>query len=87
MGYTLLEEKQFGNARAVFIKLLAMRSSSTLGLIGLAVAELRVGNLRESLALLKEANIVDPHNPELWGYATIVAVKLNKIELANQSLK
>lgn len=77
--------KQF-EAKDYFLRACRLHATAS-SWLGLGVACYNMAQFSEAEEALAEANIYDPHNPEVWGWLTILSLKTAKSVEAESSYK
>ncbi|EDV28658.1 uncharacterized protein TRIADDRAFT_51790 [Trichoplax adhaerens] len=81
-----LGEKLYENAKNTFL-LACKHSPSCLSWLGVGIACYRMGDLSEAEEALSEANVLNNHDAEVWGYLSLVCLRTNREEEAEQAYK
>ncbi|CAD8056778.1 unnamed protein product [Paramecium primaurelia] len=88
LGSIYINEKQFGNARAVFTKACQINENSSLSWMGLGISSHECGKYKEAEDALRMANLYEPTNDTVWGYIALNCLKDGKrFRDANSALK
>ena len=82
----LAGENNFSDARKHYL-MAAEVCPTAVAWTGVGVCSLRLGQLEEAEDALAEANLLDPRNPEVWGYLSLLCLQSNRQLEAEQSFK
>jgi Flp pilus assembly protein TadD len=55
--------------------------------LGAGIASLRLGDLKAADLAFTEANILDPHNPLVWGFLTLICLQSERVTEAETALQ
>ena len=72
-GYQQFDKENFEAARMILYKAATANPKSILSWLGLGRACYKLGQFDDAANALKEANILDPQNSEVWCYLALVA--------------
>lgn len=86
MGTQYLQISKFYEAADAFSRGCQMSPSASMWL-GLGRSHFARADFAQAEEALAEANIMDCHNPEVWGWLALTALRANKIPEADQALK
>ena len=82
----LLEEADFAEARRHYLMAAEVCPTAT-AWTGVGICSLRLGQLEEAEDALAEANLLDPLNPQVWGYLSLLCLQTQRKLEAEQSFK
>ena len=86
LAHLLAAEENWSEARKYY--LLACETCPTAtSWLGVGVVSLRMGELKEAEDALAEANLLDPKNPTVWGYLSLLCLMTGRKPEAEQSFK
>lgn len=60
------EQGKYGNSQACLVKLLKDNKDHTIGWLKLGIVLMKMKQYAESLKALREANVLDPDNSDVW---------------------
>lgn len=80
------EDKKWGNSKACLVKLLQNDPNHCLGWLKLGLTELQLGQNETALNSLREANLLDPANAEVWLALAEAYSHMQLYTVANQCL-
>lgn len=80
------DQKKWGNSKACLVKLLEHERNYCLAWLKLGLTELQLGNNEAAVNCLREANLLNPNNSEVWLALAEGYCKLHSAIIANQCL-
>lgn len=86
LGWLHLNSKNFFDAKDTFIKACRMEPTAS-SWLGLGEACVGLGEFSQAEEALSEANILDHLNPTIWGWITLVCLRSNKQDEADQAFQ
>ncbi|CAI2380126.1 unnamed protein product [Moneuplotes crassus] len=84
LGIVYIERRAWKDAKTVFLKC-AEENQTSNGWLNLGIACLRLHQYEEAEDALTQANFLDSHNPEIWGYITLLCLKYPDNSRADQA--
>ncbi|XP_063286834.1 cilia- and flagella-associated protein 70 [Pelobates fuscus] len=86
LGSIYLEEGEYEKAKNTYL-MACKRSPTCLSWLGVGIACYRLDEMEEAEGALSEANVLNNHNPEVWGYLALICLKTGKQQEAEQCYK
>ncbi|XP_076766952.1 cilia- and flagella-associated protein 70 [Xylocopa sonorina] len=83
LGYHYYDAGDFNRARRIFLHACKF-SPSSLTWLGVGICCYELNQLHEAEASLAEANRIDNHNPEIWGYLCLLNLTLERYDEFSQ---
>ena len=82
----LADEEDWAGARSHYL-LACEKCPTATSWLGVGISSLRMGELQEAEDALAEANLLDPKNPTVWAYLSLLCLQTNRKLEAEQSYK
>ena len=84
LGIVYIERRAWEDAKTVFLRCTA-ENNTTNAWLSLGISCLRLHSYEEAEDALTQANYLDSHNPEVWGYLTLLCLKYPNDTRADQA--
>ena len=86
LAQLLADEEKWKESRSHYL-LACEKCPTATSWLGVGISSLRMGELREAEDALAEANLLDPKNPTVWAYLSLLCLETGRKLEAEQSYK